>query len=48
MKQNYLGCTRIVQCDQSLQQIYLFKPGEQGGGVPRTFTFDVVYGEEST
>lgn len=35
----------MVQVDHQNQQVHLFKPQEP---VPRTFTFDVVYGEDST
>jgi hypothetical protein len=40
------GSTRVVQVELSTSQIMLFKPGEPDG-VPRSFTFDVVYGEDS-
>lgn len=41
-----LGSTRVVQVDPTANQIQLYKPGEPEG-VPRSFTFDVVYGEDS-
>jgi len=36
----------VVQVDQSNAQIMLYKPGEPEG-IPRSFVFDVVYGEDS-
>ena len=41
-----LGSSRVVQVESSVQQVSLFKPGEQDS-LPRSFTFDVVYGEDS-
>jgi kinesin family member 17 len=41
-----IGSTRVVQVENTAQQIQLYKPGEPEG-VPRSFTFDVVYGEDS-
>lgn len=42
-----IGCTRVVQVDGANAQIQLFKPGEGQDAIPRSFTFDVVYGEDS-
>ena len=45
-KFSILGSTRIVKCDGGTGQVHLFKPNESTN--PRTFTFDRVYGEDST
>lgn len=42
-----IGCKRIVLNDKSASSVSITKPDEGSSEIPRTFTFDLVYGEDS-